>query len=234
MTRAHIWQVSWVDEFSVGAGGAPEQFTINYGNSSDKMVIGWLTADASAATAVRYGTSSGNYPNTASGSGIQYVYSKKYTSGLIHHVTLTGLAPATTYYYQAGSTAAWSQEFSFTSSPGVGANIPFTFAVIADIGENSDANNTITHVLEGDAIDAVLHAGDISYASGCESSGCATWDAYQRMIRLVLSGGVNAARVGDDALAYASRRAGGRRVRSTILQLALTPSSPSSPLFSAR
>ena len=175
--------VSWVDAFSAGAGGAPEQFWINYGATPDVMVIGWLTSDMGAATAVRYGTSSGNYPNTVTGNSTFYKYSSKYTSGLIHHAWLTGLKPATKYYYQAGSTAAWSQEFSFTSSPGVGASLyPYTFALVADIGENGDANSTITHVLaSADEIDSVIINGDISYASGCESSGCGTWDAFQRM-----------------------------------------------------
>jgi len=146
------------------------------------MVLGWVTSDMGAASAARYGESSGNYPLAATGTGISYKYSAKYTSGLIHHVTLTGLKPATKYYYQVGSTAAWSQEFSFTSNPGLGAEIPYTIAFVADIGENGNANNTITHVLAGaDDIDAVIINGDISYASGCESSGCATWDAFQRM-----------------------------------------------------
>ena len=221
--------VSWVDAFSAGAGGAPEQFWLNYGATPDVMVVGWLTADMGAATAVRYGTSSGNYPTTVTGNSTFYKYSAKYTSGLIHHAWLTGLAPATTYYYQAGSTAAWSQEFSFTSSPGVGPSLyPYTFALLADIGENGDANNTISHILaSADEIDSVIISGDIAcvfpcergapgrrlavggcrrplsrcaraltlrlspaaicasrfrrYASGCESSGCATWDAFQRM-----------------------------------------------------
>ena len=146
------------------------------------MVVGWVTSDMGAASAVRYGTSSGSYPNTVTGNSTSYTYGKT-KSPLIHHVWLTGLAPATTYYYQAGSTASWSQEFSFTSSPGVGPNIyPYSFAVLADIGENHDANNTITHILAtASSIDSVIINGDISYASGCESSGCDTWNAFQRM-----------------------------------------------------
>ena len=145
------------------------------------MVIGWLTSDVSAATAVRYGTSSGNYPNTVTGNSTTYTYSAKYTSGAIHHVWLTGLAAGTRYYYQAGSTAAWSQEFSFMSSPGVGPEIPHMIAYIGDIGENKDANDTVNHIIAANP-DSVIINGDLSYASGCESTGCATWDAFQRMM----------------------------------------------------
>jgi acid phosphatase type 7 len=145
------------------------------------MVIGYITSDMTAASSVRYGTSSGSYPNVVTGNSTSYTYGK-YKSGQIHHVWLTGLSTNTKYYYQAGSDAAWSQEFTFTSNPGIGPNIPYTFAVVADIGENANANNTITHVLaSADTIDSVIIAGDISYASGCESNGCTTWDAFQTM-----------------------------------------------------
>jgi hypothetical protein len=177
---------SWVTEFSAqhevtAAAGAPEQFWINYGFTPDVMVIGYITSDMTAASTVKYGTSSGSYPNVVSGNSTSYTYGK-YKSGLIHHVYLTGLTANTKYYYQAGSDASWSQEFTFTSNPGIGANIPYKFAIVADIGENRDANNTITHVLaDVDTIDSVIIAGDISYASGCESNGCTTWDAFQTM-----------------------------------------------------
>jgi len=177
---------SWVTEFNAqheiaAAAGEPEQFWINYGFTPDVMVIGYITSDMTAASTVKYGTSSGSYPNVVSGNSTSYTYGK-YKSGLIHHVWLTGLAANTKYYYQAGSDSAWSKEFSFTSSPGVGANIPYTFAVVADIGENANANSTITHVLaSADSIDSVIIAGDISYASGCEANGCTTWDAFQTM-----------------------------------------------------
>jgi hypothetical protein len=177
---------SWVTEFSAqhkvaAAAGVPEQFWINYGFTPDVMVVGYITSDMTAASTVKYGTSSGSYPNVVSGNSTSYTYGK-YKSGLIHHVWLTGLTPNTKYYYQAGSDAAWSQEFTFTSNPGIGPNIPFTFAVVADIGENANANSTITHVLASAAnIDSVIIAGDISYASGCEANGCTTWDAFQTM-----------------------------------------------------
>lgn len=170
---------AWVAKFSTAAAG-PEQFWLNYGSSPDQMVVGWVTSDMTAASTVQYGTSKGSYTKTATGNATFYKYSARYTSGLIHHVTLSGLAPKTVYYYLvAGSTT----EYSFTSSPGVGQFYPYTLGTFADIGENGDADSTVAHMLAGaPSIDSYLLNGDISYASGCESTGCTTWDAFQRMM----------------------------------------------------
>ncbi len=97
------------------------------------MVVGWLTATTLPST-VQYGTSSGSYSQSATGTVDSYKYSSKYTSGQIHHATLTGLKPSTIYYYKvAGATA----EYNFTSSPGVGAFYPYK---IGAIPRNCDVN----------------------------------------------------------------------------------------------
>ena len=166
-------------KFSVAAPG-PEQFWINLGATPDVMVVGWVTADMTAPSTVAYGTSSGAYTHTATGNASFYKYSSKYTSGLIHHVPLAGLAPATVYYYKVAGASA---EYSFTSSPGVGPIFPYTIGTFADIGENIDADMTVQHMLAGaKGIDSYLLNGDLSYATGCESSGCGTWDSFQRMM----------------------------------------------------
>ena len=166
-------------KFSVAAPG-PEQFWLNFGATPDVMVVGWVTADMTAASTVQYGTTSGAYTHTATGNATFYKYSAKYTSGLIHHVPLAGLAPATVYYYKVAGAGA---EYSFTSSPGVGPIFPYTIGTFADIGESFNADETVQHMISGSAgIDSYLLNGDISYASGCESGGCGTWDAFQRMM----------------------------------------------------
>lgn len=150
------------------------------------MVAGWLTSDMTAGTTVQWGTTSGNYPNQANGNSTYYVYSSKYTSGLIHHATMTNLSPATTYYYRVGDASGWSSEYSFKSSPGVGPIYPFTFGFVADVGEGTNPQNTIDHLVSRlPNIDAMSINGDISYASGCESNGCSNWDAFQRMVQPV-------------------------------------------------
>jgi hypothetical protein len=162
--------------------GPSLQFWINFGRSVDQMVVGWLTSDMTAGSSVQYGTSSGSYPNSAEGNATFYKYSAAYTSGLIHHVTLSGLAPNTKYFYRVGSDNSWSQEFTFTSNPGLGQVYPYTIGFVADVGESAAANGTLTHLLSRlDSIDSMVIAGDIAYASGCEATGCITWDAFQRM-----------------------------------------------------
>ena len=152
-----------MEKFSFAAAG-PEQYWINLGATPDVMVVGWVTSDKGAASTVQFGTAPGSYTHTATGNASFYKYSSKYTSGLIHHVPLTGLAPATVYYYKV---AGGSEEFSFTSSPGVGAFFPYVFGVFADIGENNDAASTVAHMIEGSkGIDSYILNGDIRRVFG--------------------------------------------------------------------
>ncbi len=171
---------AWVAKFSTAAAG-PEQFWLNLGATPDVMVVGWLTASTSAPSTVQFGTASGVYTQTANGTAAQYKYGI-YTSGLIHHVPLTGLTPSTVYFYKVAGAAA---EYSFTSGAAVSASsFPYKIGCFADIGESLNADDTVVHMVAGAAeIDSYILTGDISYASGCEKSGCGTWDAFQRMMQ---------------------------------------------------
>ena len=139
------------------------------------MVVGWVTADMNAPSTVQFGTQSGVYTQTANGTADFYKYSAQYTSGLIHHVPLTGLAPSTVYYYKAAGAAT---EYSFTSGAAVSSSsFPYTIGCFADIGEGLNADNTVVHMIQGSAnIDSFILSGDISYATGCEKNGCTTWE----------------------------------------------------------
>lgn len=53
-------------------------------------------------------------------------------SRTIHHVTLTGLVPSTTYYYRASSGEAKSRIFRMKTPPMRGEKAPFRFAVYSD------------------------------------------------------------------------------------------------------
>jgi len=64
---------------------------------------------------------------------------------------------------------------------------PYEVGVFADVGESKNAQATIQHLADSTRIDSLLLAGDMSYASGCESSGCTTWDAFQRMLQPLTS-----------------------------------------------
>jgi hypothetical protein len=175
---------AWVAHFSAAAAG-PEQFHVNYGATPDAAAIRWATASANATATVRWGTSAAALSNTATGLTDRYVYSAKYTSPWLHVTNLTGLPLGTRVFYQVGDAATGlSEVMSFKTNPGVGAIYPYSTAFVADIGEAESANTTVTRVLEASElglVDSVVINGDISYATGCEASGCTTWDAYCRM-----------------------------------------------------
>ena len=226
---------AWVEKFTYNASG-PEQRWINLGSSPSEMVIGWVTAETDAQSVVYYGTKSGGpYSLSATGAADSYTYGK-YTSGLIHHVTLTGLNLNTPYYYVCGAAGAQSAEAAFNSSRGVGAVYPYTLAAIADLGESGAAATTVSQLVDGlDHIDAIQFNGDIacvdgrvaataprfamrraltprtrahahahfthfrllSYANGCESKGCSTWDALQRMMEPITKTMPTAVEIGN-------------------------------------
>ena len=100
---------------------------------------------------------------------------------------MTGLAPRARVYYHVGTNDSWSPEYSFISNAVGGDQFPYVLGHFADVGESSNAAKTVTKMLSplAGAYDAVLLTGDMSYASGCEKTGCTTWDAFQRMIEPV-------------------------------------------------
>ena len=156
---------AWVEKFTYNATG-PEQRWINLGAEPSSMVIGWITAETDAESVVYYGTKAGGpYSLSATGSSDSYTYGQ-YTSGLIHHVTLTGLKLNTPYYYVVGATGAQSDEAAFNSSRGVGAVYPYTLAAIGDLGESAQATTTVQQLVDGlDHVDAIQFNGDISCKS---------------------------------------------------------------------
>ncbi len=190
------------------------------------MVVGWLTANVAPST-VQYGTSSNSYSQTATGTVDFYKYSSKYTSGQIHHATLTGLKPSTVYYYKvAGATT----EYNFTSSPGVGAFYPYKIGFFADIGENGDADSTVQHMIAGSStIDSYVLNGDISYASGCESGGCAVWDAFQRMMSPLAAMKPIAINIGKCVAPARGARRAQRGARAPAARPPQPPNTPCAP-----
>jgi hypothetical protein len=124
-----------------------------------------------AGSTVQWGpTSGGPYPSSATGNATFYKYSPKYTSGLIHHATMTGLSPATKYFYRVGDSSAWSSEYSFTSAP-LPSSYPYTLGFVADVGEGSNPEETVAHLVTRlPNIDALSINGDISYGGWLSSA----------------------------------------------------------------
>mmetsp|Transcript_35078 Transcript_35078/g.105782 ORF Transcript_35078/g.105782 Transcript_35078/m.105782 type:complete len:462 (+) Transcript_35078:31-1416(+) len=158
------------------------------------ITVSWLSNKSKTST-VKYGTSSGSYPHSASGDeGESYSFqsayiTELYTSGLIHHVTLYDLAPNTKYYYVAGSTeGGFSAEFSFST---VGPSVqpePFSFAVMGDLGQTGNSSKTVAHILDGTYTYAMI-VGDLSYADSAWKARSAEepctqerWDTWGRFI----------------------------------------------------
>ncbi|CAD6265233.1 unnamed protein product [Miscanthus lutarioriparius] len=105
-------------------GQTPQQVHISM-VGPDKMRVTWITHDDAPAI-VEYGTTSGNYPLSATGSTMTYSY-VLYHSGNIHDAVIGPLQPSTTYYYRCSSNP--SREFSFRTPP---ATLPFKFVVVGN------------------------------------------------------------------------------------------------------
>ena len=105
-----------------------------------------------------------------------------YHSGLIHHTTLTGLKPSTTYWYRCGGPVVWSQNFSFTTSPPVGrSSLPYVFGITGDLGQTSDSLVNVRHFAEDPMLGSIIHVGDLSYAD----SQMMRWESWGRMVEPV-------------------------------------------------
>lgn len=152
--------------------------------SHDRMTVRWRT-DELCDTILRYGSAPDALTQTISMS--EYVHD--------HIVTITGLSPSTTYYYQVESnnqvgkiTAGAIDEFYFKTYPVNGEKAPARIWVIGDSGTNSTAKHNVydryldytgtTHT------DAWLMLGDNAYNSGTDSEfQVGVFDSYKELLR---------------------------------------------------
>lgn len=147
---------------ATAASCAPEQFFINYAEKPSQMRVSWATACEATAT-VSFGISPSALKSVVGPAPTQYK-APLYTSPYLYHTTLEGLNPSTTYFYTVGdATSGVSDVFNFTSHPGVGPNIPHTFAIMGDPGQTANSASTFNHILASNAESAVI-VGDLSYA----------------------------------------------------------------------
>jgi predicted phosphodiesterase len=204
----------------------PEQISLAL-STPDAMWVSWISGDwqmgprvtpldpTSVKSVVEFGTASGSY--TQSANGTSEVYSQiypfegllNYTSGIIHHVRLTGLKPETTYYYRCGdpTLSAMSSEHTFKTLPLPGpSSYPTRVAIIGDLGMTYNSSSTVDHMIKNNP-DVVLMVGDLSYANLYITNGTGTsdygqtfgkttpihetyqprWDMWQRMIEPLTS-----------------------------------------------
>nr|XP_025693638.1 purple acid phosphatase 15 isoform X3 [Arachis hypogaea] len=128
----------------------------------------------------------GRYGRTMShrSKGYSLVYSQlypfeglqNYTSGIIHHVRLTGLKPNTLYQYRCGdpSLSAMSEVHYFRTMPESGPNsYPSRIAIVGDLGLTYNTTSTVDHMISNHP-DLVLLVGDVSYANMYLTNGTGT------------------------------------------------------------
>ncbi|KAI5061818.1 hypothetical protein GOP47_0022357 [Adiantum capillus-veneris] len=170
------------DVFQVPPGfNAPQQVHITQGDYFGKAVIvSWITPYEVESPNVYYGTDKENYSLTAMAELTTTYTAYNYTSGFIHHCTLDNLEYNTTYYYKLGEGNVM-REFSFTTPPECGPDMPYTFGLIGDLGQTADSNATVEHYVQSKG-QTVLLVGDCSYADKYPFYDNNRWDTWGRFI----------------------------------------------------
>lgn len=159
------------------------QIHIAQGKTPETMMISWVTKGP-ANSQVSYGLDSQHLKTMITGYSTSYKYEYSqygvYQSGIIHHVELSNLTASTVYYYQCGDfeIATTSGILMFQTLPAVGDHRPLHFGVIGDLGQTTDSQSTVEHVIDNRLLNLILHAGDLSYAD-CNQQ---LWDSYGVLI----------------------------------------------------
>jgi hypothetical protein len=134
------------------------------------MVVSWATPCYSTGV-VTYSSDGGNSAQVAATSG-NYTFGL-YNSPNLYSAVLSGLSLNTTYTYSVGGSASGnSVPMTFVSHPGVGPAMGLHLAVLGDLGQTNNSVSTLAHMAANPAIQAILHAGDLSYAGTCR---CPEW-----------------------------------------------------------
>ncbi|KAI4345357.1 hypothetical protein L6164_012488 [Bauhinia variegata] len=165
-------------------GFEPEQISISLSATYDSVWISWITGEfqigdnvepldpETVGCIVEYGKFGLSMTQQAQGYSLVYgqLYPfeglQNYTSGIIHHVRLTGLEPNTMYQYRCGdpSLPAMSDVHYFRTMPVSGPNsYPSRIAVVGDLGLTYNTTSTVNHMISNHP-DLILLVGDVCYA----------------------------------------------------------------------
>nr|XP_010926759.1 purple acid phosphatase 15-like [Elaeis guineensis] len=166
-------------------GWEPEQISVSLSATEDSVWISWITGKfqigecikppnpTTVASIVHYGNSKNSLTYEATGYSLVYgqLYPfeglQNYTSGIVHHVRLTGLKPETQYYYQCGdpSIPAMSDIHAFKTMPTPGPQkYPRRIAVVGDLGLTYNTTSTVDHMTSNQP-DLITLVGDVCYAN---------------------------------------------------------------------
>jgi acid phosphatase type 7 len=139
--------------------------------------IVWRTDLNSANTSrVRYGTTFGAPSHTATGTATTYSTNPNVKD---HVVTITGLSPATKYFYNVGTTTDGVQgggtnQHFFVTAPPTGSTTPVRAWVLGDSGTGGVDQALVRDTMLSEttatppAPHLILHAGDIAYINGTD------------------------------------------------------------------
>jgi len=141
-----------------------------YGDEpSSEMTVMWSTRDPVQGTFVRYGLDSDKLSLVAEGNATTFKARGSAEAQDIHLVRLTGLSPATEYFYAVGSDAQGAESSAtahFTTSPSDPLSWSPTIAIFGDMGISPNAQATLPWLLKNlddGLIDVVAHIGDQAY-----------------------------------------------------------------------
>ncbi|PRW45579.1 Metallo-dependent phosphatase [Chlorella sorokiniana] len=189
--------VAWSEVVRVEQPNEPMQGHLSLTGVPGEVRVQWVTRDRGQ-PAVRWGTASGSLQHSAAGDSLTYSRAEMcgppandsgwMEPGWLHGAVMSGLQPATRYFYQYGDEElGWSAEESFMSPPAVGPNTAVRLLAVADLGQaevdgSMEASEMLpslhttarlAHEVAAGA-QLLVHNGDISYARGFSSQ----WDVY--------------------------------------------------------
>ncbi|KAL3683447.1 hypothetical protein R1sor_001469 [Riccia sorocarpa] len=159
--------------------GGPEQVFLTFGdNTGTAITLSW-SSNKTIQPLVWYSKESKKYDLSAAGDAPKRYKYEDYTSGLLHHVTLTNLEYSTKYYYKIGSSDRQFLTFygDFTTPPAPGPNTPIKFTLVGDLGQTYSSNKTLSHMIKSGG-QFLLNMGDFSYADCYQPR----WDTWGRMM----------------------------------------------------
>ncbi len=159
-----------VDEASFGS--APDPYHVRYSWSGDpaaEATILWRTDEDTLASQVQV-WQEGSEPQAVAGASFTF----NTGGGRVHEVPLCNLAPGTTYAYRAGGEGHWSAEYSFTTAPAAGSDVPVLFATAGDARDNQATWSALLDQIETYSPDFLLFTGDaVDFGSNMDE-----WDAF--------------------------------------------------------
>jgi len=176
----------WVCAWSLGVASVASAQSVVRGpylqlGTPDGVIVRWRT-DLSTDARVLYGDAPGNL--------LQEVTDG--TTGTGHEIALTGLDPATTYYYAVGTSASvlagGDVDHAFATAPETASIQPVRIWVLGDSG-TADANAAAVRDAYlgfngGGRTDLVLMLGDNAYDDGTDAQyQAAVFDMYPSVLR---------------------------------------------------